>query len=159
MSLSVVVRLLLHLLLVAATNGPCSPSPLQELLPGLVGTVRGVGPWLVDGSEGRRGWGPNAPMKTLWILRTTRDRVAITGHELQTGSKTRFQAGDPDSPITDVMVIDDPWRSSVIPGGATWDLKNQYLFLPSQVYYPSPGCFVFDVAAGTSHGTITLEIK
>ena len=57
------------------------------------------------------------------------------------------------------MVVDDPWRDSVIPGGATWDLKNRYLFLPSQVYYPNAGCYEFDVAVGTQHRTITHEIK
>jgi hypothetical protein len=151
---------LLHLLIVATTNAACSQSPLQEILPGIVDTARGVGPWLVgDGSNGRWAWAQNTPAKTLWILRTTHDRIVIRGRELGTGAVVRFQTGGPASPISDSMIVDDPWSASVKPGGATWEIRNQYLFFPSQVYYPSPGCFEFDVAAGPRHATITLEIK
>ena len=45
------------------------------------------------------------------------------------------------------------------PGGATSGVKKQYLFLTSQIYYPSSGCFEFDVAIGARHATITLEVK
>ena len=44
-----------------------------------------------------------------------------------------------------------------IPGGAT--CKNRYLFLTSYVYYPTAGCYEFDVAIGDRHTTITIEIK
>jgi hypothetical protein len=57
------------------------------------------------------------------------------------------------------MIVNDPWSDSVVPGGASWDLKNRYLFLTSQVYYPSAGCYDFDIAVGTDHRTITHEIK
>jgi hypothetical protein len=147
-----------RLLVVAAINGTCPVSPLQNVLPELVGPARGLGPWLVDGSDGR--WSSrDTPNKTLWILRTTRERTTIRGHEMSSGATTRFQSGGPDSPITDAMVVDDPWRDSVIPGGATWELKNQYLFLPSYVYYPVAGCYQFDVAIGDRHEPITIEIK
>ena len=59
----------------------------------------------------------------------------------------------------DAMVVDDPWRDSVIPGGATGEIKNQYLFLTSYLYYPAAGCYEFDVAVGDRHATITIEIK
>ena len=149
-----------RLLVVAAINGPCALSPLQDILPGLVGPARGVGPWLADGSDGRRwAWGRDTPTKTLWILKTTRERTVIRGHEVNSGSTTRFQHGGLDSPITDAMVVDDPWHDSVIPGGATGDIRNQYLFLTSYVYYPAAGCYEFDVAVGDRHATITIEIK
>jgi hypothetical protein len=153
------MSLVFRVLALVAMNGPCALSPLQDFLPGLVGPARGVGPWLVDGSDGRWAWARDTPTKSLWILKTTRERTVIRGHEVNSGSTTRFQHGGPDSPITDAMVVDDPWRDSVIPGGATWDLKNQYLFLTSQVYYPASGCYEFDVAVGARHGTITVEIK
>ena len=148
-----------RLLVVAAINGPCALSPLQNILPELVGPARGVGPWLVDGSDGRWASARDTSTKTLWILKTTRERTVIRGHEVNSGSTTRFQHGGLDSPITDAMVVDDPWRDSVIPGGATWDVKNQYLFLTSYVYYSVAGCYEFDVAVGDRHGTITIEIK
>src|SRR5262245_35104706 len=156
------MRLVRLLLIVAASSArcspvPCSPSPMQTLP--VIGQARGVGPWLVNGSEGRRASRAEHPTKTLWIFKTTSDRVVIRGQHLHTGATTKFQVGGPDSPLTDVMVVEDPWKSSVIPGGATWEIKNQYLFIPSQVYYPSPGCFTFDVTVGTAHGTIVLEIE
>jgi len=147
--------LILHLLILAAPSPTgCSVSEMQTFLPDLIGPARGSGPWLVDG-----GWAQNLPTKTLWVLRTTRERVVIRGRELNSRENTRFQAGGPNSPITDAMIVDDPWRASVIPGGATWDLKNQYLFLPSQVYYPSAGCYEFDITVGTEHRAITHELK
>ena len=152
--------LILHMLILAAPSPTvCPVSEVQTLLPGLIGPARGSGAWLVDGADGRWEWAQNLPTKTLWILPTTRERVVIRGHELNSGATTRFQAGGPDSPITDAMVVDDPWRASVIPGGATWDLKSQYLFLPSQVYYPSVGCYEFDITVGTEHRAITHELK
>ena len=150
--------LLLYLLILASPAG-CSVSAMQNFLPDLIGPARGTGPWLVDGANGRWAWAQNSPTKTLWILPTTRERVTIRGRDLNSGAPTRFQAGGPDSPILDAIVVIDPWRDSVIPGGATWDLKNQYLFLPSQVYYASAGCYQFDVAVGTQHRTIIHELK
>jgi len=147
----------LHLLIVVAIKGSCALSPLENILPGVVGPARGVGPWLVDGSDGR--WAQDAPTKTLWILRTTHERTVIRGHEVNSWMTTRFQTGSPDSAITDAMVVDNPWRDSVIPGGATREMKNHYLFLPSQVYYPGAGCYQFDVTVGDRHETITVEIK
>ena len=58
-----------------------------------------------------------------------------------------------------VAAANEPWNASVIPGGATSGVKKQYLFLTSQIYYPSSGCFEFDVAIGARHATITLEVK
>jgi hypothetical protein len=82
--------LLLHMLILAAPAG-CSVSPLQNLLPDLVGPARGTGPWLVDGANGRWAWANNLPTKTLWILPTTRERVTIRGRDLNSGATTRFQ--------------------------------------------------------------------
>ena len=87
--------LLLHVMIVASQTG-CSVSAVQNFLPDLVGPARGTGPWLVDGANGRWEWARNSPTKTLWILRTTRERVTIRGRELNSGATTRFQAGGPD---------------------------------------------------------------
>jgi len=152
--------LIQHLLfLTASPPTGCSVSEVQTFLPDLIGPARGSGPWLVDGANGRWAWAQNLPTKTLWILPTTRARVVIRGRELNSGTKTRFQVGGPDSAITDAMIVDDPWRASVIPGGATWEVKNRYLFLSSQVYYPSVGCYEFDITVGSEHRTITHELK
>ena len=136
----------------------CATSPTQDILPAFISGARGTGPWLVDGADGRWDWAKDKPTKTLWILRTTHERVRIVGRDVNRGVRARFQHGGLGSPVTEAMTVDDPWRDSVAPGGA-WELQNRYLFLTSYVFYPAPGCYAFDVAIGDSAGTITIEIK
>jgi hypothetical protein len=144
------------LLLWQLVQPPCVPSRTEQLLPELVGPATGGDPvWLVDGSNDHFDAGP---IKTLWIFKT-RARVRIRGHELATGAATRFQHHGPESPISSEMVIEDPSRESVIPGGATRDVLTVYAFTPSYVFYPHRGCYQFDadVDGGTRH--ITIELK
>jgi hypothetical protein len=136
-----IVALVFQLLI--STQLLCTPAPVRDRVPG-VDLVAGVDPvWIVTSDH----WdtGTDGMSKTLWMFRTTRELVRVEGRELHSGERARFQHGGLDAPVTDAMTINDPWRESVIPGGQSWDLKNQYLFIPSYVFYPSPGCYEFTV--------------
>jgi hypothetical protein len=132
-------------------------SPTRDRLPG-VDLVTGVDPVWVSTADH---WdtGTAGRFKTLWIFRTTREPVRVAGRELHSGEPTRFQHDGLDAPVTDTMMITDPWRESVIPGGQTWDLKNQFLFITSYVFYPSPGCYEFTVEREHVSHRILVEVK
>jgi len=68
--------------------------------------------------------------KTLWIFKS-RTPVRVRGHELGSGAAVRFQHQRPGGPLSSEMVIEDPHRESVLPGGAARDLLNEYAFIPS----------------------------
>ena len=147
------MALVLHLLIWAQLL-PCTPTPKRDPLPG-VDLVTGITPvWVSTADHWSTG-----PTKTLWIFRTTRQPVRIEGRELHSGARTRFQHGELDAPVTETMIISNPWRESVIPGGETWDLKNEYLFIPSYVFYPSQGCYEFNVERERSSHRIIVEVK
>src|SRR4051812_21971669 len=102
---------------VQAGSSACAVTPTQAPLPHIVGDVRGAEPvWMSTGD----GYQPNG-FKTLWVFKT-RLPVHVRGHEITTGAITRFQRGGLDGPITTEMVVDNPRRETVIPGGADRDL-------------------------------------
>jgi len=146
----------LALLLLQLLQPPCVPSISERILPEVVGPATGSDPvWLVDGSNGHFDTGP---IKTLWIFKT-RARARIRGRELGSGVETRFQHQGSDGPIGSEMVIEDPARESVIPGGATRDVLKLYAFIPSSVFYPLRGCYRFDAEVDGTTRHITIEVK
>jgi hypothetical protein len=110
--------------------------------------------WLVDGSDRWRG--ATHPVKTLWVVARTSRRVQIAGHRLDGAGAAGFRRGS--SAVTRTLVVEDPSRASVIPGGATSELLRAYSFIPSYVFYPSPGCWEFTVRVGDESFRITREI-
>jgi hypothetical protein len=81
----------------------------------------------------------------------------ISGHRLDGPGILKLRRGN-DPPSTDLIVA-DPARESVIPGGASPQLMRKYAFLPSHVFYPGPGCWEFQVHQGEQDVRIVRELK
>lgn len=143
-------------LLVAQEANRCLPTPPQDLLPDVVGPMVGTRPaWRVGGGDR---WTNGAhPVKTLWVFARTSLDVRIEGRRLDGPGALTFQR-QPD-PVTEVLVITDPGRTSVIPGGAPSEVMRAYSFIPSYVFYPSPGCWEFTVRIGDDEVRIVYEMK
>lgn len=123
----------------------CQPTPHENPIPSVVGPMTGTGPaWFVDGDM--RWDRAEHPVKTLWVFSRTTARVRITGHRIDGEGTARFRRGQ-DEPSED-LVIADPSAESAIPGGASRDVMQAYAFIPSHVFYPSPGCWQFTIEIG-----------
>jgi len=147
------------LLLAPLSQSLCASTATDRTLPSVVGPATGADPiWLIDGSSGRFNNLRNGSVKTLWIFKT-RQRVRVEGHEVNTGAKTRFRRQGLNGPIGDEMILEDPRRESVLPGGATRNLVDVYVFIPSYVSYAQPGCYQFEVEIDDTTRHITVEIK
>jgi hypothetical protein len=111
--------------------------------------------WFVDGGGV---WEHAAhPVKTLWVLSRTSEPVRITGHRVDGPGEARFRRGQ-DEP-QEAFVTADPSAASVIPGGASADVMRTYSFLPSHVFYSSPGCWEFIVRIGSHEARLVREVK
>jgi hypothetical protein len=133
---------------------PCQQSPTQDLLPEVAPMI-GIHPvWLVDGSAT---WRKGKPVKTLWVLARTSADVRIEGRRLDGPGVLTFQRGD--DPPADVLAIANPATQSVIPSGASPDTTRAYVFLPSHVLYPSPGCWEFTVRMGEETTRVVRDLK
>jgi hypothetical protein len=64
-----------------------------------------------------------------------------------------------DGPPAEMLVIANPANQSVIPGGAPPDIMRAYVFLSSNVLYPSPGCWEFTVRIGEEATRIVRDLK
>jgi hypothetical protein len=134
----------------------CQPSPAQDLLPDVVGPMIGTASaWLVDGSGTWRG--DREPVKTLWVLRRTSDSVHISGQRTDGPGSVKLRRGN-DAP-SDVLFVANAARESVIPGGAPPAVMRSYAFVPSHVYYQSPGCWQFSVRIAKEEFHIVRELK
>ena len=139
----------------ARRASPCQQSPTQDLLPAVVAPMVGARPaWLVDGSTT---WRSSEPVKTLWVLVRTSQDVRIRGRRLDGPGALTFRRGD--DPPADILVIADPTRQSVTPGGAPAAIMRDYAFVPSYVFYPSPGCWEFTVRIGDAEVRIVRDLK
>jgi hypothetical protein len=133
----------------------CQQSPTQDLLPQVVGPMVGMRPvWLVDGSTT---WRSGEPVKTLWVLLRTSEEVRIGGRRLDGPGTLTLRQGD-DRPA-DMLVITNPAKQSVTPGNAPPKVMHGYVFLPSHVFYPSPGCWEFAVRIGPEEVRIVRDLK
>ena len=140
---------------VARRSNPCQQSPTQDLLPEVVGPMVGARPaWLVDGSTT---WRSSEPVKTLWVLLRTSEEVRIRGRRLDGPGALALLRGD--DPPADILLIANPARQSVIPGGAPAAIMRDFAFIPSYVFYPSPGCWEFTVRIGDREVRIVRDLK
>jgi hypothetical protein len=134
----------------------CTPTPAENLLT-VVGPMAGSRPaWFVDGGE--IVWThAEHPVKTLWVVARTSETVRIKGRRLDGAGTARFRQGqeEPQS----VFVIADASAASAIPGGASADVMRTYSFLPSHVFYSSPGCWEFIVRVGSDEVRLVREVK
>jgi hypothetical protein len=140
------------------TTVSCPQTPAENLLPSVVGPMAGFRPaWFVDGG-GAMLWEHAAhPVKTLWVVSRTSAPVRITGNRVDGPGTAKFRQGQ-DQPI-DEFVIADPSHASVIPGGASAEVMRGYSFIPSHVFYSSPGCWEFTVQVGSDVVRLVREIK
>jgi len=140
---------------VTGRPSPCQQSPTQNLLPELFGPMVGIRPvWLVDGSATWRG---DEPVKTMWVLLRTSAAVRIEGRQLDGPGVLKLRQGD--GPPAEMLVIANPANQSVIPGGAPPDIMRAYVFISSNVFYPSPGCWEFTVRIGEEATRIVRDLK
>lgn len=138
------------------TTFSCEQTPAENLLPSVIGPMAGSRPaWFVDGDLF---WEHAAhPVKTLWVFSRSSAPVRISGHRIDGPGTAKFRIGQ-DEPTAE-FVIADPRVASVIPGGASADVMRAYSFIPSHVFYSSPGCWEFVVQVGSDEIRLVREIK
>lgn len=156
--------LLLNVLMTSASdtteNGlvgsaSCQSSPTHNLMPDVVAPMTGTSPaWMVDGSATWAGEG--VPQKTLWVLRRTSSVVRISARRLDAPGSAKLRYG---SDTSDTLFVANPSKQSVIPGGASPTVMQSFVFLPSHVMYPSPGCWEFTVQIAKKKFRIVREIR
>jgi hypothetical protein len=111
---------------------------------------------MIDGTS-HWGWKQDEPVKTLWVLLRTSQRLLITGRRFDGLEMLKFnRSGDPP---TEEFLIDDLAKRSVKPGGASPEIMQTYSFIPSLVFYPSPGCWEFTVRIGDAEHRIVRDVK
>ena len=121
-----------------------------------VGTMVGDSPaWLVDGSA--RWADDRVPIKTLWVLRATAEPVRITGRRLDRPGLLTMRRGE--GMPAESYEISNPGAESVMPGGAPAEIAREYVFLPSHVFYPSPGCWQFTIQIGREAFHVVRDLK
>jgi hypothetical protein len=141
--------------LAGSRAGSCQQSPTQDLLPEIVGPMVGArSVWLVDGSAT---WKADEPVKTVWVLLRTSQHIRIEGRRLDAPGALTLRRGD--DPPADVFVIANPEKQSVIPTGAPATIAQVYVFIPSHVFYPNPGCWEFTVRIGKEEFRIVRDLK
>jgi len=138
-------------------RGPtCEPTRSQNLLSDVVGRAFGSHPaWMADDDQPWQGGAH--PVKTLWILERTSEEVRIQGRQLDGPGVLSFRRL-PEA-ASDTLVIRDPSRTTVIPGGASAAVMRTYAFVPSYVFYPGPGCWEIVVGVGAHETRIVREVS
>jgi hypothetical protein len=91
------------------------------------------------------------------VFARTSEDVRIEGRRLDAPGTLRFRRED--DPPTDALVIANPAKQSVIPGGATVEIMRAYAFLPTYVIYPSPGCWEFTIHIDQKESRIIRHIE
>ena len=140
------------------TTFSCKQTPAENLLPSVIGPMAGSRPvWFVDDGDLLFWEHPEHPVKTLWVLSRTSAPVRITGNRVDGPGSVKFRRGQ-DEPIAE-FVIADPSVASAIPAGASAEVMRAYAFIPSHVFYSSPGCWEFTVQVGSGAVRLVREIK
>jgi hypothetical protein len=150
---------MMNVIAAALLAAACAASPVEDRLPSVVAPLTGTEPaWVVD--SGGRWQGPNQVVKTLWVFsRKATGSLRVTGRQLDGVGRLRFQDGGIEGHPADALEIADPWKRSVIPGGASAEILRAYSFIPNYVIYPSPGCWEFTVQLGAATTRIVLDMK
>ena len=116
---------------------PCEATPPDTRLH-VIAPMFGSDPvWMVDGGV-TVGEQPN---KTVWVVsRAVSGTLTVTGRRIDGPGAASFQR-EFGGPITDVLVVEDPPRQTMIPGGAGRETMAAYSFVQGAVAYPSAGCW------------------
>jgi hypothetical protein len=134
----------------------CQVSPTQDLP--FMGAAVGTSPvWMIADSTSTFGWKEDEAEKTLWVVLRTSDEMRIKGRRLEAPGVLKIDGAG--APPTEERVITDPARQSVIPGGASPEIMRTYAFIPSLVFYPSPGCWEFTIRIGDAEHRIVRDLK
>lgn len=140
------------------TSLSCKETPVENLLPSVVGSMAGARPaWCVDGGDYLFWKHAEHPVKTLWVVSRTSAPVRITGNRLDGPGTAKFRRGQ-DEPAAE-FVIANPRVASAIPLGASAEVMQAYSFISSHVFYSSPGCWEFTVQVGGDEVRLVREIK
>ena len=98
-------------------------------------------------------------MKSLWVVsRDVGGSLRVQGRQSDGPGVVAFQDGIDEVP-TDPLVIPDPGRRSVMPGGAPREVMRSYAFIPTYLIYPSPGCWELTARLSGKEIKIVLELK
>lgn len=137
----------------------CAATPLEDRLPSIIAPMAGQHPvWLVGGSFGRW-YGSTELVKSVWVLaRDVPGDLVLRGHQRDGDGILRFQDGVDASPV-DTLVVAGPNRRSVVPGGASREIMQDYAFYPMYLIYPSPGCWEVNARLGDEEVQIVVELK
>jgi hypothetical protein len=139
----------------------CDPTPVEDRLPEVIAAMAGHSPvWLVEGDFGR--WrGPDEWVKSAWVLsRKGAGTLQVRGRRLDAPGVVTFRPNK-DEPPSHVLRIPDPWGSrwSMIPGGASTQIKKDFAFIPSLLLYPSPGCWELTATLGDEEVRIVRDLR
>lgn len=153
------------LLVLAACANPdqqqafeCPTTPLEDRLPTVIAPMAGSEPiWLVDASFGH--WlAEEKRVTVIWVLsRPVGDQLVVRGRRLDEPIALQFQDPTDEKP-TERLVIPNPGKRSVIPGGSTREILGQYAFVMTHVIYPSPGCWEITARLGDDERRIVVEV-
>jgi hypothetical protein len=134
---------------------PCDATPPDTRLP-VVAPMFGSDPvWMVDAGLTIG----DTPNKTIWVVsRAVSGTLTVSGRRLDGPGVPLFQSvyGEP---LTNVLVVDNPPRKTMIPGGASREIMASYSFVHGNVVYPSAGCWEFTATIGERVVRIVRELK
>ena len=125
----------------------------------VVGPMAGSDPiWLVDGSFGT--WRGKDAVVSAWAFSSKAAKAAgkfqVTGRRIDAPGVMQFQVGMDGEP-SEHGVIKDIRKRSVIPGGSTPEIINDYVFVMMYLIYPSPGCWEITAQLGEHKTRIVTE--
>jgi hypothetical protein len=127
---------------------PCPVSAAEAPLPH-VSEATGSNPaWVITGDYAN----PQGT-KTLWIFKNARG-VRVTGRERASGAPTRFQRTGLDGPITGTLIVENTKQVAVRDAPL-----DTYAFITSYVFYPTAGCYEFDVEIEQAVRHIIVQVK
>ncbi len=160
---AILVSLLTVALLIPAGNAEpiaessCPATPKLEVVAAIASAAGDYPVWVVDGSYGH--WrGPEAPVKTAWILaRDNPGDLTVVARRLGGNGRALFKSSVT-ADLSDRLVIANADTKQMIPGGIEPDALRKFSFRSSAVLYPSAGCWEFQVRYGKIESRIVIEL-
>ncbi len=160
---AILVSLLTVALLIPAGNAEpiaessCPATPKLEVVAAIAPAAGDYPVWVVDGSYGH--WrGPEAPVKTAWILaRDNPGDLTVVARRLGGNGRALFKSSVT-ADLSDRLVIANADTQQMIPGGIEPDALRKFSFRSSAVLYPSAGCWEFQVRYGKIESRIVIEL-
>ena len=160
---AILVSLLTVALLISAGNAEpiaessCPATPKLEVVAAIAPAAGDYPVWVVDGSYGH--WrGPEAPVKTAWILaRDNPGDLTVVARRLGGNGRALFKSSVT-ADLSDRLVIANADTQQMIPGGIEPDALRKFSFRSSAVLFPSAGCWEFQVRYGKIESRIVIEL-